>query len=192
MYLDATEHARLLVFNAAQLARRNLADGLRLSATEATAVVADEMHRAARRGGDHDAVVAAGRRALRPDQVLDGVNGIVDEIRIEVLLEEGTRLVVLRNPLGPAREPAIRHPEGDLTLNAGLPVLRLRVRNESDRPVRISSHYPFWKATPGLAFDREAALGHRLDLPAGESLRWEAGEERSVALIPFAPGGHDR
>jgi urease subunit gamma/beta len=98
MHLTPTEEDRLRVFVAAELARRVLARGLRLSAPEATALVCDEMHLAARAGGSFDDVLEAGRAAVGADQVLPGVDDLVDEIRLEVLLDEGTRLVVLRDP----------------------------------------------------------------------------------------------
>src|SRR5213592_3129517 len=88
MQLDPTEEDRLRVFTAAQLARATLGRGLPLNAPEAIAFVCDEMHMAARAGASFDEVVEAGRTALRPDQVIDGVAGIVQEIRVEVLLEE--------------------------------------------------------------------------------------------------------
>jgi urease beta subunit len=59
----------------------------------------------------------------------------------------------------------------------------ITVTSSSDRPIRVSSHYPFWRVNARLAFDREAALGFRLDLPAGESLRWGPGETRDVTLV---------
>ena len=100
MYVTPTEEARLLVFTAAELARRSLADGARLNAPEATALICDEMHRAARAGADMDGVLAAGRAAVRADQIMDGIAALVPEIRLEVLLGDGTRLVVLRDPWG--------------------------------------------------------------------------------------------
>src|SRR5947207_3360862 len=102
MQLNPTEEDRLRVFTAAQLARANLERGLRLNAPEAVALVCDEMHMAARSGASFDDVVGVGRNALRADQEIDGVAGIVPEIRVEVLLDEGTRLVVIREPFGPA------------------------------------------------------------------------------------------
>jgi urease subunit gamma/beta len=57
------------------------------------------------------------------------------------------------------------------------------VTNTGERPIRISSHFPFWDANPNLAFDREQARGFRLDLPAGDSLRWAPGETREVTLV---------
>jgi urease gamma subunit len=98
MYLSPTEEDRLRVFVAAEMARRALARGLKLNAPEATAVICDEMHVAARSGASYEEVLDAGRCALRADQLIDGVAELVDEIRLEVLLDEGSRLVVVRRP----------------------------------------------------------------------------------------------
>jgi urease gamma subunit len=98
VYLTPAESDRLQVFVAAEMARRALASGLKLNAPEATALICDEMHVAARSGASYDEVLEAGRRALRADQLIDGVEDLIDEIRLEVLLDEGTRLVVLRGP----------------------------------------------------------------------------------------------
>ena len=96
MYLSSTEEDRLRLFVAAELARRTLARGLKLNAPEATALICDEMHMAARAGATFDEVVGTGRSAVRADQLMAGVADLIDEIRLEVLLDEGSRLVVLR------------------------------------------------------------------------------------------------
>jgi urease subunit gamma/beta len=100
MYLTPGEDDRLRIFAAAELARRTLDRGLGLNAPEAIALICDEMHLAARAGASFQEVVDAGRRALRPDQLLAGVAELLEEIRVEVLLDEGSRLVVLRRPWG--------------------------------------------------------------------------------------------
>jgi urease subunit gamma/beta len=100
MYLSPTEEDRLRIFTAAELARRTLSRGQALNAPEARALVCDEMHVAARGGASFEDVLEAGRRAVRPDQLMPGVSELVDEIRLEVLLDEGSRLVVLRRPWG--------------------------------------------------------------------------------------------
>ena len=100
MYLTPSEEERLRIFTAAELARRAIDRGLSLNAPEATALLCDEMHLTARSGGSFEEVAAAGRRALRADQLLPGVAELLEEIRLEVLLDEGTRLVVLRRPWG--------------------------------------------------------------------------------------------
>jgi urease subunit gamma/beta len=192
MRLTPTEEERLLVFTAAQLARATLAKGLRLNAPEAVALVCDEMHVAGRGGGSFDEVAAAGRGAVRPDQVLDGVAAIAPEIRVEVLLEEGTRLFVLREPFGPAGSDgpgAIRFAAGDVPLAFGRERIRLSVTNRGQHPIRVSSHFPFWRSNEHLDFDREAAEGFRLDLPAGDSLRWAPAETHEVDLVRYGGAG---
>ena len=68
----------------------------------------------------------------------------------------------------------------------GAPRIELPVRNTGDRPVQVGSHFHFAAANPGLAFDRTAAWGHHLDIPAGTSVRFEPGIRRSVTLVPLA------
>jgi urease subunit beta len=72
-----------------------------------------------------------------------------------------------------------------VTLNAGRPVTTLLVTNTADRPVQVGSHYHFAEANPGLAFDRSAAWGQRLDIPAGTAVRFEPGVAREVSLVPL-------
>lgn len=191
MQLNPTERDRLLVFTAAQLARETLARGLPLNAPEAIALVCDEMYLEARGGATYDDVVAAGRAVAGRTPVLDGVAAIAREIRVEVLLDEGTRLIVLRAPFGQADERApgaVRFGPGDVDLVPDRERRRLIVRNTSRRPIRVSSHFPFWQVNPSLELDREAARGFRLDLPAGDSLRWAPGEEREVELVAYGGG----
>lgn len=188
MKLGPTEQARLLVFQVAELARRQRARGLRLNAPEAIAIACDEMHMAARAGGTFDEVVAAGRAAVAPEDLLDGVATLIAEIRVEVLLAEGTRLIVLRG-LGATDAETDVEPgttvvaDGTLTLNEGLPSFELEVVNDSDHPVRVSSHFPFDRVNQRLRFDREAARGSRLDIPAGDTVRWAPGERKRVRLV---------
>ncbi|MFQ6540251.1 MULTISPECIES: urease subunit beta [Aphanothece] len=75
---------------------------------------------------------------------------------------------------------------GELELNAGRPVTTVLVANTGDRPVQVGSHYHFQEANSALAFDREAARGLRLDIPAGTAIRFEPGDRREVRLVPFA------
>jgi urease subunit gamma/beta len=190
--LTPTEEERLRIFAAAELARRNLALGLKLNAPEAIAVVCDAMHLTARSGGSFEDVLLAGRESLVPEQVMDDVADIATEIRLDVLLEEGSRLVVLREPFGPASPDgpgAIRFGDGDVELVPERRRITLTVTNSSGRPVRISSHYPFAETNAKLAFDRDAARGFRLDLPAGDSMRWAPGETKDVHLVAFGGEG---
>lgn len=192
MQLTPTEEERLRVYTAAQLARATLAKGLRLNAPEAVALVCDEMYAAGRGGASFEEVAAAGRDAVLPGQVIEGVAAIVPEIRVEVLLEEGTRLFVLRAPFGAAGDEgpgAIRVGGGDIELAPGRERIHLRVTNRGEHPIRVSSHFPFWRSNEHLEFDREAADGFRLDLPAGDSLRWAPGETHEVGLVRYGGTG---
>ena len=75
--------------------------------------------------------------------------------------------------------------DGAVPLNAGLDVVTLRVANTGDRPVQIGSHYHFAEANSWLEFDRAAARGRRLDVPAGTAVRFEPGVDHEVALVPL-------
>jgi len=75
---------------------------------------------------------------------------------------------------------------GELELNAGRPVTTVSVSNSGDRPVQVGSHFHFAEANAALRFDRAAARGQRLDIPAGTAIRFEPGDSRDVNLIPFA------
>ena len=75
---------------------------------------------------------------------------------------------------------------GPIEINAGRPVLQLTVENQGDRPIQVGSHYHLAEANPALAFDRTAARGMRLDIPAGTSVRFEPGIALGVALVPIA------
>ncbi len=75
--------------------------------------------------------------------------------------------------------------DGSVTLNEGRPVTRLEVVNTGDRPVQVGSHFHLPQANPALRFDRAAAHGQRLDIPAGTSVRFEPGLAQTVALVPL-------
>ena len=75
-----------------------------------------------------------------------------------------------------------------ITFNDKLQVTALVVRNTGDRPIQVGSHFHFFEVNPALEFDRAAAFGLHLNIPASTALRFEPGDEREVSLVPF--GGH--
>ena len=75
--------------------------------------------------------------------------------------------------------------DGDIELNAGLPRTVLTVANTGDRPIQVGSHYHFAETNAALHFDRAAARGQRLDVAAGTAVRFEPGQTRTVALVPY-------
>jgi urease subunit beta len=76
--------------------------------------------------------------------------------------------------------------DGDIELNAGRRTLTLSVANSGDRPIQVGSHYHFFETNDALAFDRAAARGMRLNIPAGTAVRFEPGQTRDVELVDLA------
>lgn len=76
--------------------------------------------------------------------------------------------------------------DGEIELNAGRRTLTLSVANTGDRPIQVGSHYHFFETNDALAFDRDAARGMRLNIPAGTAVRFEPGQTRSVRLVAYA------
>ena len=75
---------------------------------------------------------------------------------------------------------------GEIELNAGRAVVTVTVANTGDRPIQVGSHYHFAEVNPALTFDRAAAHGMRLDIPAGTAVRFEPGQSREVRLVAYA------
>ena len=168
MRLTAWEEERLLIFTAAELARRHRDRGLLLNAPEVVALICDAMLEAARGGASYEEVERRAVTPWRPDQALPGVPGLVAEVRLEVLMDDGARLVVLVEPLGPAGPDApgaVRQAQrSSPSMTTSATASSSRSRNTSTRVVRVSSHYPFERVNRGSQFDRAAADGFRLDL----------------------------
>jgi len=76
--------------------------------------------------------------------------------------------------------------KGDIVLNEGRQTITLRVANSGDRPVQVGSHYHFAETNPALEFDRDAARGMRLNIPAGTAVRFEPGQSRDVRLVTIS------
>src|SRR4029078_13084980 len=149
--------------SAAKLARRHRDRGILLNAPEATAIICDAMLDAARAGGSLQQAEAAGYDAVSSDHVLLVVAGRVPEVILEVLMDDGTRLIVLHAPLGPATEDrpgAIRQAERPTPIDPRSRI-ELEVTNTSRRVVRVSSHSPCAPGNQRLLFRRPLASGHR-------------------------------
>jgi urease subunit beta len=76
-------------------------------------------------------------------------------------------------------------PVGEIELNAGRRTVKLNVANTGDRPIQVGSHFHFYEVNQALDFDREQALGMRLDIPAGTAVRFEPGDEKEITLVPL-------
>lgn len=199
MLLTPTELERLTIFSAAELARKRRARGRRLNAPEAVALIADEILEGARDGSSVAALISFGSTVLNTDDVMPGVSGLLPMIQVEAVFPDGTKLVTVHDPIRPGEQPIdetvglpgeIRAAEGEVELNAGREKTTILVKNEGDRPVQIGSHYHFFEANKALDFDRAAAFGFRLDIPAGTAVRFEPGQEKEVTLCSFGGNKH--
>jgi urease subunit gamma/beta len=217
MHLTPRELDKLVLHQAGFLAQKRLARGLRLNYPEAVALIATQILEFIRDGRSVAELMDLGRRLLGRADVADGVAAMIDEVQVEGTFPDGTKLVTVHHPivaergdltlalygsfLAPAatavgEEPvevalqpgALWSPDGDLELNAGREARQLAVTNRGDRPIQVGSHYHFIETNRALVFDRSAAYGMRLDIPAGTAVRFEPGETKTVALVGIAGG----
>jgi urease subunit gamma/beta len=141
---------------------------------------------------------------------MDGVPEMIREVQVEGTFDDGTKLVTVHDPIvaahgelalalhgsflpvpppfadAPTRsEPpgAVQTAAGELELAPGRARTSLTVTNTGDRPIQVGSHYPFADTNRALAFDRAAAAGKRLDIPAGTAVRFEPGDAKTVTLV---------
>ncbi len=192
MRLTPTDRDRLLIFTAAELARARRARGLQLNVPEATALIADTVCEAARDGARLMEAAAAGAAVLTTADVLPGVADIVRDVKVEAVFDDGTRMVVVRNPFGEGGSLGSDAPGAVITAardhEAPPGLLYVVATNTSDVPVSITSHFHFFEVNPRLSFDRAAAYGMRLAIPAGSALRFEPDVATDAPLVPIAGG----
>ncbi|MCB8877076.1 urease subunit beta [Acidisoma silvae] len=194
MNLAPTEVERLTIFMAAEHARRLRGHGIKLSHPEAIALIADEMLLAARKGMTYEAIVEMAGQMLTADDVEPGVAPMVDMISVEANFTEGTKMVIVFNPIGPGEEAQADSEEpgeiitldGEIELNAGREQTMIDVINTGDRDIQVRSHTHFFEVNPALDFDRARAFGKRLDVLSGGGVRFEPGLRKRVTLIPMA------
>jgi urease beta subunit len=160
-----------------------------------------------------------GRRILGRRQVLPGVPRLVHDVQVEGTFVDGTKLVTVHDPISlddgdlalalhgsflpvpllnafddaePEAAPGrLEVASGDLALYEGRARVTMTVTSRGDRPIQVGSHYPFAETNRALDFDRAAAAGHHLDIPAGTAVRFEPGETRTVTLVANASSGGD-
>lgn len=211
MFLSPQELDKLVLHQAGFLAQKRLARGTRLNHPEAVALIATVLLEMIRDGRSVSELMDLGKQLLGRRQVMDGVADMIDEVQVEGTFPDGSKLVTVHAPIArddgdlglalhgsflpvpaldrfaapsaPLVPGEITPMPGDLELNAGRRTHTLAVTNTGDRPIQVGSHYPFADTNPALAFDRAAATGMRLDIPAGTAVRFEPGEEKTVALV---------
>jgi urease subunit gamma/beta len=211
MHLTPREQERLLLAAAADLGRRRLARGAPLGATEAVALVCDEICELAWDGVELDAVIERARSVIPAAALLPGVASLVPVLEVEALFPWGTTLVHVDRPFpeDQNQQPPYLAAAGDIDLAPGAPRREVVLRNIGQRDVWISSHFPLDQVNPAVEIrfadeaepgtvrytdltGRDCARGDatarppagcRLDLPAGEALRLRPGEERTATAL---------
>ncbi len=215
MHLTPREIDKLLLHQAGFLAQKRLARGIRLNHPEAVALIATQILEFIRDGRTVAELMDLGRQLLGRADVADGIPEMIDEVQVEGTFPDGTKLVTVHHPIVAERgnmdlalygsfltravEPSAPHlaelagPAGEVTaasghlvLNEGREVADVAVTNRGDRPIQVGSHYHFVETNRALAFDRGAAYGMRLDIPAGTAVRFEPGETKTVRLVAIA------
>jgi urease subunit gamma/beta len=203
MLLTPHEQERLMVAAAAEVARRRRERGLLLNHPEAVAVLTAWVLEAARDGLPVAQIMSEGRNVLDTSDVMEGVEALIDELQAEATFPDGTKLVTLHGPIQPAPlAPGADDVDdtrlvpgefllgdGDVVLLEDRELVSMRVMNAGDRPVQVGSHFHFAEANEALEFDRETAVGRRLAVPAGTSVRFEPGVAMDVELVAFAGAG---
>ncbi|OBA35706.1 urease subunit beta [Gordonia sp. 852002-51296_SCH5728562-b] len=195
MHLTPTEYERLTIFTAAEMARRNLTHGVRLSHPEAVALLTDEIMLAARRDLPYDAVVDHAAHVLTTDQVMPGVADMIGILMVDAPFDEGTKLVSVIDPILPGADPApgctiaapgeIITSEGDVRFFES-DIVAVTVINRGDRDVQVRSQAHFAETNSALEFDRSAAWGRALAVASGAGVRFEPGVPVTVDLRPLA------
>jgi urease subunit gamma/beta len=214
MHLSPREIDKLLLHNVGFLAQKRLARGLRLNHPEAVGLIASQLLEFIRDGRSVAALMDLGRQFLGRNQVMPGVPEMIYDVQVEGTFPDGTKLVTVHHPIVSANGnlalalygsflpvpelsvfksmPDEGEPgssvilEGEIELNAGRSTVMLAVTNLGDRPIQVGSHYHFIETNPSLQFDRGAAFGKRLDIPAGTAVRFEPGETKTIKLVDIA------
>jgi len=189
MHLTPGDTEKLLLAVAGMVARDRLERGVLLNHPEAVALLSTWVIERAREGTSVAELMESGRQVLSADQVMPGVAGMLHDVQVEATFPDGRKLVTLHHPIGAGAGDApgaTRAGDGVLEINADrTPEERrtLVILNTGDRPVQIGSHLHLPDANAALDFDREAALGFRLDIASGTSRRFEPGASREVAIV---------
>lgn len=187
MQLTPSERDRLLIFTAASLAKSRRERGLQLNLPEAIAIISDAVIESARSGDDHATALMTGMNAVSENELLPGVAPMLTNISVEGVFDDGRRVVVV---------PGIVHNDADVPgqvvrlVDLSAPhhpdAISITVTNESTLNISVTSHLHFFEANPRLRFDRSAAYGRHLLIPAGDHVDFPPGEPVEIKLAPIA------
>jgi urease subunit gamma/beta len=191
MHLTPREQERLLLAAGADLARRRLARGALLGASEAIALVCDEVLEMAWDGLSLADVIERGRALIPLERLFPDVAALVPVIQVEALFPHGTVLVHIATPFGvpaPGSAGSVRPGEAEIELAPGREREVASLRNTGALPIWVSSHVPLDTLNRALEVDLVDAGRFRLDVPAGVAVKVEPGEARRVAVVRIVGG----
>ena len=185
MRLTEHEQERLLITLAADVAERRRGRGLKLNHPEAVAILTSFVLEGARDGRTVAELMSAGREVLRRDRraARRARDDRLGPGRGDLPGRHQAGDTAQADPMTPGE---VITADGTIELAPGAARVTLTVENAGDRPIQVGSHYHFAQANPALSFDRDAARGYRLDIPAGTSVRFEPGVSREVTLVELA------
>lgn len=214
MRLSPRDIDKLMLHNAAFLAQKRYARGLKLNYPETIALISGQILEFIREGYTVAELMDKGKKILGVDDVIPGVGEMVDEVQVEGTFPDGTKLVTVHHPVCneklsgelalygsglamPAQKLEVDNAvndtvgkyflgEGELILNVDRTTIEVEVHNTGDRPIQVGSHYAFSETNIALHFDRVKAIGFRLNIPAGTAVRFEPGEIKTVTLVEVA------
>jgi urease subunit gamma/beta len=214
MHLSPRELDKLTLHQAGSLAQKRLARGVKLNHPEAVALIATVLLEFIRDGKSVAELMNLGRLLLGRNQVMSGVPEMIYDVQVEGTFPDGSKLVTVHHPIAsengnlvlalhgsflPVPDVSVFKPvadepipgsteikDGEVELNVGRATAEIPVTNLGDRPIQVGSHYHFIETNGALKFDRAAAYGKRLDIPAGTAVRFEPGETKTVKLVEIA------
>ena len=186
MELTPSELDRLLIFNVAQLAQSRRARGVKLNKPEAVAIISHAVIEAARDSASHAEALSAGLNALSDAELLPGVGPLLTGIAVEAVFSDGRRLVMVDFDSADQDIPGKVTRLEPISASKNQETISIRVSNESDIQISVTTHMHFFEVNPKLRFDRVASYGRRLQIPAGEHVDFPPGVEVSVNLVPIS------
>jgi urease len=220
LHFSPREIDHLLLHNAGRLAQYRLARGIRLNYPEAVALITMQMMERMRGGKDSvSTLMSLGQQLLGVHQVMPGVPSLIKDVQVEGTFPDGTKLLTVHSPISSlngnlelalegsflpvpdlsvfaSMEDDLYNPgqvltqDGTMTINAGRPLVELKVTNTGDRPIQVGSHYAFVETNAALLFDRRLSIGKRLNVPSGASVRFEPGESKTITLVDIGGTQH--
>jgi urease subunit gamma/beta len=212
MHLTPKDLDKLVLHQAGFVAQKRYARGLLLNYPEALALLATQLLEFIRDGESVTTLMNKGKLLLGLQDVMPGVAAMIGEVQVEGTFPDGTKLVTVHYPIcRETGDPALalygsgltrsttsvttpdngshdtpgeyQLTQGEVILNENRDTVEIEVVNMGDRPVQVGSHYPFFETNAALQFDRAAAYGFRLNIPAGTAVRFEPGERKRVTLV---------